>query len=132
MRRSETCMRPLGWFKVESPSHSPAAFSYLMGLYKMVSISALSWKIFRSYFNIFGRIPPITVHRDLLNQYIISMLMREVFRPADQHSLVGILLTRYPNGPTTVLKSGNIHLDWNFMQNPAHHRFTKRLTQSKK
>ena len=58
--------------------------------------------------------------------------MWEVFRPADQHSLVGILLIRYPNGPTTVLKSGNMHLDWDFMQNPAHHdRFTKRLTQSK-
>ena len=62
----------------------------------------------------------------------MSMLTREVFRPADQHSLVDILLIRYPNGPTTVLKSGNMHLDWDLMQNPAHHdRFTKRLTQSK-
>ena len=38
----------------------------------------------------------------------------------------------YPNRPTTVLKSGNMHLAWDLMQNPAcHDRFTKRLMQSK-
>ena len=60
------------------------------------------------------------------------MLMWEVFRPADQHSLVCILLTYYPNRPTTILKSGNMHLAWDLMQNPAcHNCFTKRLMQSK-
>ena len=58
--------------------------------------------------------------------------MWEVFRPADQHSLVCILLTCYPNRPTTILKSRNMHLAWDLMQNPARHdHFTKRLMQSK-
>ncbi|KDR82166.1 hypothetical protein GALMADRAFT_60335 [Galerina marginata CBS 339.88] len=89
--------------------------------------------------------PPISVHQDLLNQYLISMIMREVLRPADQqrielmreqndldiNSMLSILLTRYPNGRTTVPKSGNIHLAWEFMQNPAHHdRFINMLRVS--
>ena len=125
----------LGWFKVESPSHSPAAFSYLMGLYNIVLISALSRLEYResfvlTYFIIFGRMPPISIHRDLLDQYIISMIMREVFRPADQQSLEVIreqkgldvnALLSILNGGTTVTKSGNVHLAWDFMQNPAHH-----------
>ena len=73
------------------------------------------------------------------------MLMREVFWPADQQSLevireqngldvnalLSILLTRYPNGQTTVPKSGNMHLAWDFMQDSAHHnRFTNMLRVS--
>jgi len=89
--------------------------------------------------------PTTSVHKDLLNQYLISMLMQEVFTPADQHSielmqhqndldinaLLSILLTRYPNGCTKVQKAGNIHLAWDFMQNPAHHNcFTNMLRVS--
>ena len=89
--------------------------------------------------------PLISIHRDLLNQYLISMLMQEVFWPADQQSLeviweqngldvsalLSILLTHYPNGWTTVPKSGNMHLAWDFMQDPAHHnRYTNMLQVS--
>jgi len=79
--------------------------------------------------------PPISVHQDLLDQYILSMLMWGIFTPANQQSielirkqnnvdiiaLLLILLTRYPNGRTTVPKSRNIHLAWDFAENSATH-----------
>ena len=78
---------------------------------------------------------PISVHQDLLNQYTLSMLLRGIFTPANQQSiqlmhrqndvdiiaLLSILLTRYPNSQTMVPKLGNLHLAWDFAQNPVHH-----------
>ncbi|KAJ3505380.1 hypothetical protein NLJ89_g7453 [Agrocybe chaxingu] len=90
--------------------------------------------------------PPLTVHQKLLNDYMTSMLLRDVLTPRDRHSveqalansdtdmnaLLAILLTRYPNGrDNPVPKEGNIHLAWRFSQNPAHHhRFVQMLRVS--
>jgi len=86
--------------------------------------------------------PQIKVHDDLVNQYILSMLMRQIFTPAERqtlehrqrqndldiNSLLSILLTRYPNGRPTVPKLGNLGLAWDFAENPAnHHRFVNML-----
>ena len=80
--------------------------------------------------------PSLSVHKDLLNQYILSMLMRQIFTPPqalehrrqendlDINSLLSILLTRYPNGRPRVPKLGNMGLVWDFVENPGnHHRF---------
>ena len=70
------------------------------------------------------------------------MLMHQIFTPMDQqtlehrrrendldiNTLLSILLTRYPNGRTTVPRLGNIQLVWDFAENPAnHHRFVNML-----
>jgi len=87
---------------------------------------------------------PITsVHQKYLNDYILSMLLRNVFTPGDRRTLehlqkqsdldikalLAILLTRYPNGrDTPVPKAGNLHLAWQYAENPAHHhRFVDML-----
>ena len=82
------------------------------------------------------------MHQDLLNQYILSMLMRQIFTPADRQTiehrqkendldistLLSILLTHYPNGRPTVPKLGNMGLAWGYAENPAnHHRFVNML-----
>lgn len=68
--------------------------------------------------------------------------MHQIFTPMDQqtlehrrrendldiNTLLSILLTRYPNGRTTVPRLGNIQLVWDFAENPAnHHRFVNML-----
>jgi hypothetical protein len=85
---------------------------------------------------------PVKVHDDLVNQYILSTLMRQIFTPAEQQALesrrrqnnldisilLSILLTCYPNGRPTVPKLGNLGLAWQFAQNPAnHHCFVNML-----
>lgn len=84
---------------------------------------------------------PLKVHDDLVNQYILSMLMRQIFTPAkeqaleqrqrqnlDISTLLSILLTCYPNGWLTIPKLGNLGLAWDFAQNPAnHHCFVNML-----
>ena len=70
------------------------------------------------------------------------MLMHQIFTPMDQqtlehrrrendldiNTLLSILLTRYPNGRTTVPRLGNIQLVWDFAENPAnHHHFVNML-----
>jgi hypothetical protein len=86
--------------------------------------------------------PSPSVHNDLLNQYILSMLMRQIFTPLDQqvleyrqrendldiNTLLSILITRYPNGRPTVPKLGNMGLAWNFAEDPGnHHHFVHML-----
>ncbi|KAF8812873.1 hypothetical protein BYT27DRAFT_7085902 [Phlegmacium glaucopus] len=86
--------------------------------------------------------PPLSVHDDLLNQYILSMLMCQIFTPMDQqtlehrrrendldiNTLLSILLTHYPNGRPTVPRLGNMQLVWDFAENPAnHHHFISML-----
>jgi hypothetical protein len=86
--------------------------------------------------------PSLSVRNDLLNQYILSMLMRQIFTHPDRqtlerrqrendldiHNLLSILLTRYPNGRPSVPKLGNMGLAWEFAENPEnHHRFTNML-----
>lgn len=90
----------------------------------------------------FQTMPSVSVHNDLLNQYILSMLMRQIFTPSDRqvlehrrrendldiNTLLSILLTRYPNGRPTVPKLGNMGLAWYFAENPEnHHRFVNML-----
>ena len=86
--------------------------------------------------------PSLSVRNELLNQYILSMLMRQIFTPPDRqelkhrrrqnyldiNTLLSILLTCYPNGQPTVPKLGNMGLAWDFAENPGnHHRFVNML-----
>ena len=88
------------------------------------------------------RMPQLSMHQDLLNQYILSMLMCHIFTPADQQiiehrqkendldisTLLSILLTCYPNGQPAVPKLGNMGLAWGYAENPAnHHHFVNML-----
>ena len=86
--------------------------------------------------------PTISVHEQLLNEYITSMMFRQIFTPAerrtiehmrqesmlDLNSLIAILSSRYPNGRHAVLRAGNLHIAWEYAQNPSdHHRFINML-----
>jgi len=114
-----------------------------MALYNVILSSA--WSQINEMIAYLFTMPHISVHQDLLNQYILLMLMWGIFTPANQQSielmhkqndvdimaLLSILLTQYPNGQTTVPKSGNIHLAWDFAKSPANHdRFINMLQVS--
>ncbi|KAF8800519.1 hypothetical protein BYT27DRAFT_7041428, partial [Phlegmacium glaucopus] len=86
--------------------------------------------------------PSQTVHKQLLNDYIMSMMFRQLFTPPkrrtikhmrqesmlDLDSLIAILSSRYPNGQHRVPKAGNLHLAWEYAQNPSdYHRFINML-----
>jgi DNA-binding CsgD family transcriptional regulator len=82
--------------------------------------------------------PKPTVHDKFLNEYLIYMMARDILTPPEKQSiqnlieqtdldismLLAILLTRYPNGRHRVPKAGNLHIAWDYAENPAdHHRF---------
>jgi hypothetical protein len=86
--------------------------------------------------------PSLSVHEQLLNEYIMSVLFRQIFTPAERRTiehmyresmldldaLMAILGSRYPNGRHTVPKIGNFHIAWEYAQNPLnHHRFINML-----
>jgi hypothetical protein len=86
--------------------------------------------------------PTISVHEQLLNEYIMSMMFRQIFTPVerrtiehmrqesmlDLNSLIAILSSRYPNGRHAVPRAGNLHIAWEYAQNPSdHHRFINML-----
>jgi hypothetical protein len=86
--------------------------------------------------------PSLSVHEQLLDEYILSMLLRQLFTPTERRTiehmyresmldldaLIAILGSRYPNGRHTVPKIGNLHLAWEYAQNPSdHHRFINML-----
>jgi hypothetical protein len=85
--------------------------------------------------------PPISLHKEVLTAYLIFMAMRNIFTPfrnleeacrqfdLDLQAITIILETRYLNGNRhPVPKAGNLHLAWEFAQNPAdHHRFVSML-----
>jgi len=63
------------------------------------------------------------------NQQSIELMHKQ--NDVDIMALLSILLTQYSNGQTTVPKSGNIHLAWDFAQKPANHdRFINMLRVS--
>src|SRR5258705_188950 len=82
--------------------------------------------------------PRQTVHEQYLNEYLIYMMAQDILTPPDKQSIqllieqtdvdisiiLAILLTRYPNGRHRVLKAENLHIAWDYAENPAdHHRF---------
>jgi hypothetical protein len=87
--------------------------------------------------------PSLSIHEQLLNEYIMSMLFRQIFTPIERRTiehmyqesmldldaLIAILGSRYPNGRRhNVPKIGNVHLAWEYAQNPSdHHRFINML-----
>jgi hypothetical protein len=86
-----------------------------------------------------------TVHDHVTHSYLLHMMLRDATAPAetveeaatrlnvDIKTLETIRKTRYLNGRTHVPKAGNIHLAWEYAQNPAdHHRFINMLRVSPK
>jgi hypothetical protein len=86
--------------------------------------------------------PKQPVHDKYLNEYLLYMMARDILTPPDKQSLqhlmeqadldisavLTILLTRYLNGRHRVPKSGNLHIAWEYVKNPAdHHRFINLL-----
>ncbi|KAF8241129.1 hypothetical protein L208DRAFT_1352184 [Tricholoma matsutake] len=85
--------------------------------------------------------PPISLHKEVLTAYLMFMVMRNIFTPfrnleeacrqfdLDVQAIVTLLETRYLNGDRhPVPKARNLHLAWEFAQNPAdHHRFVSML-----
>ena len=87
--------------------------------------------------------PVLSVHKDMIQSYLLFMVARDVFTPAqtieeaseyldmDINSLIMILQTRYLNGQHSVPKAGILHLAWEYAQNPGdHHRFISMLCVS--
>ena len=76
--------------------------------------------------------PTISVHEQLLNEYITSMMFRQIFTPVerqtiehmrqesmlDLNSLIAILSSCYPNGRHAVPRAGNLHIAWEYAQIP--------------
>ena len=53
---------------------------------------------------------------------------RPAFNIINLDALIAILGSRYPNGRHTIPKIGNLHLAWEYAQNPSdHHRFINML-----
>jgi hypothetical protein len=84
--------------------------------------------------------PPISLHRDAINAYLLLMISHTLFTPfrdleeachqfgVDINTIIAIEQTRYLNGRHPVPKAGNLHLAWQYAQNPDdHHRFINML-----
>ncbi|KAF8816058.1 hypothetical protein BYT27DRAFT_7221782 [Phlegmacium glaucopus] len=86
--------------------------------------------------------PSQTGHKQLLNDYVMSMMFRQLFTPPERRtikhmrqesmldldSLIAILSSCYPNGRHRVPKAGDLHLAWEYAQNPSdHHHFINML-----
>ena len=87
--------------------------------------------------------PPISLHRDAINAYLLLMISRTLFTPfrdleeachqfgVDINTIIAIEQTRYLNGRHPVPKAGNLHLAWQYAQNPDdHHRFINMLRET--
>jgi hypothetical protein len=86
--------------------------------------------------------PTISVHEQLINEFIMSIMFRQIFTPAerrtieqmrqestlDLNSLIAILGSHYPNGWHAVPRARNLHIAWEYAQNPSdHHCFINML-----
>jgi len=86
--------------------------------------------------------PKQPVHDKYLNEYLLYMMAHDILTPPEKQSLqhvmeqadldisavLAILLTRYLNGQHRVPKSGNLHIAWEYVKNPAdHHCFINLL-----
>lgn len=84
--------------------------------------------------------PVIPLRRELINAYLLLMVTRTLFTPfrdleeacqqfgIDVNTIIMIEQTRYLNGRHPIPKAGNLHLAWQYAQNPDdHHRFINML-----
>jgi hypothetical protein len=84
--------------------------------------------------------PPISLHRDAINAYLLLMISCTLFTPfrdleeachqfgVDINTIIAIEQTCYLNGCHPVPKAGNLHLAWQYAQNPDdHHQFINML-----
>ncbi|KAF9237946.1 hypothetical protein BU15DRAFT_75557 [Melanogaster broomeanus] len=84
-----------------------------------------------------------TLHEQYIAAYVLLMILRAISHPPqtlddlaqdlnlDISCLLAIQQTRYLQGCPPVLKSGSLHLAWEYAQSPAdHHRFVNMLRVS--
>jgi hypothetical protein len=89
------------------------------------------------------KMPPISVCKDAIRAYMLLMITRSIFTPfssleeacqqfdLDIATILSIEQTRYLNPRYPIPKAGNIHLAWEYAQNPAnHHCFISMLRVS--
>ena len=84
--------------------------------------------------------PRTTLHEQYLAAYVLLMVLHAVSHPPetledlaqqlniDTSCILAICQTRYLQGRSPVLKSGSLHLAWEYAQSPSdHHRFVNML-----
>ena len=87
--------------------------------------------------------PRTTLHEQYLAAYVLLMVLHAVSHPPetledlaqqlniDTSCILAIRQTRYLQGRSPVLKSGSLHLAWEYAQSPSdHHRFVNMLRVS--
>jgi hypothetical protein len=85
-------------------------------------------------------IPRLSLRQETIHAYLLLMISRTLFTPfrdleeachqfgVDINTIIAIEETRYLNGRHPVPRAGNLHLAWQYAQNPDdHHRFINML-----